>query len=271
MRSHALEEACAPPARERATELLVLWQHPQTRRILPVGRLAHDGTTYTFDYTRAAGDIDGFRQLPGMGRPGEQFQSTRLPSLLRQRVMSPDRPDFFEYVGNLGLSPATATPWEQIVESGGERAGDTLQFMELPRVNDANLAQARFLVNGVRYVAGVERQISGIPTLVDARTLEDAFSRLHVGDRLEILPEEGNEIDEHALMVVSSGVPLGWVPRFLAPSVRRLLSEGRVFATVMRVNGPSAPTHLRLALEMNAPAPVGFSFDPEGSWEPLST
>ena len=88
---------------------------------------------------------------------------------------------------------------------------------------------------------------------------------------MEILPEEGNEIDEHALMVVSSGVPLGWVPRFLAPSVRRLLSEGRVFATVMRVNGPSAPTHLRLVLEMNAPAPVGFSFDPEGSWEPLST
>lgn len=269
MRLHALDQTVARASRVPAREMLVLWQHPVTRRILPVGRLSHDGVTYAFDYTVAAGTIQDFRELPGLGRRGEHFESDVLPAVLAQRVMDADRPDFARYVADLGLTPHTATPWEQIVESGGDRAGDTLQFMELPRVVDG-AAHARFLANGVRHIAGHERSVGGRPVRVSEADLESAFASIRVGDEVEILAEEGNLVDEHAALVTRSGVPLGWVPRFLAPSVRRLLDSGRVFATVVRVNGPNAPAHLRLVLQLATPAPAGFSFDPEGLWEPLS-
>lgn len=269
MRSYALDVALARPAHVRVRELLVLWQHPLTRRILPVGRLAHDGDTYSFDYTVAAGEIHDFRELPGLGHLGHHFESDVLPAVLRQRVMDADRPDFAEYAANLGLDPQTATPWEQIVESGGDRAGDTLQFMELPRVIDGN-ARARFLVNGVRHIPERERTVDGNRVLVSAAELERALGSLTVGAEVEILAEQGNEIDDQATLVTRSGTPLGWVPRFLAPSVRLLLEHGRVFARVVRVNGPSVPSHLRLVLELDSPAPTGFSFDPDGQWESLN-
>lgn len=269
MRSHALDETVARVAPARVRELLVLWQHPEDRRILPVGRLVYDGVTYFFDYTVTAGTIEGFRELPGLGRLGMHFESNVLPTVLRQRVMDAERPDFARYVAELGLNPSTATPWEQIVESGGDRAGDTLQFMELPRVVNG-IARARFLANGIRYIAGPQRLIGGRPVRVNDHEVEAAFAALRVGDEVEILPEEGNRVDENATLVTRSGVPLGWVPRFLAPGVRRLLVGGRVFAHVVRVNGPGAPTHLRLVLELETPVPEGFSFDPDGLWEVLS-
>ena len=269
MRSYALDVAPARPAHVRARELLVLWQHPMTHRILPVGRLAHDGVTYSFDYTVAAGEIDDFRELPGLGRLGHHFESDVLPAVMRQRVMEADRPDFAEYAANLGLDPATATPWEQIVESGGDRAGDTLQFMELPQVIDGN-ALARFLANGVRHIPDRARSVGGRLVRVSLVELERALGALDVGTEVEILAEQGNEVDENAALVTRSGIPLGWVPRFLAPSVRQLLADGNVFARVVRVNGPSAPSHLRLVLALDTPVPIGFSFDPDGQWMPLN-
>ncbi|MFI8527480.1 hypothetical protein ACIGB8_23685 [Promicromonospora sukumoe] len=269
MRSQVLEDATARPVPVRARELLVLWQHPATRQIMPVGRLEHDGATYSFDYTVAAGSITGFRELLGLGHLGEHFESQSLPTLLHQRVMDSDRPDFETYIASLGLNPETVTPWEQIVESGGQRAGDTLQFVEIPQIVQGR-ANARFFANGVRHIPGKTRSFGGRMVTVTEPELENAFRELGVGDQVEIFAENGNPVDEDAALVARSGIPLGWVPRFLAPGVRRLLAHNRVFARVVRVNGPSTPPHLRLVLELDTPAPATFSFDPNGDWEPLS-
>ena len=256
----------APPARD----LLVLWQHPTTREIVPIGRFMRDGDVYTFIYTRAVADIADFRPLPGLDDLNRRYESTRFPAVFDQRVMETDRPDFAEYMASIGLDPADATPWEQIVESGGSRAGDTLQFMQVPTASGGR-ARARFFANGVRHVAAQKRSVGGRMVQVTGDEQETALRALSVGDAVWLEAEDGNPADVCAVLVTTDGVPVGWVPRALSASVRRLLESGPVSATVGRIGAPGTPPHLRLVLDLDVPAPANFQFDTHRLWEPLAT
>ncbi|WP_370617183.1 HIRAN domain-containing protein [Mumia qirimensis] len=249
-------------------DLLVLWQHPATREIIPIGRFARLGSTYRFVYTRAAAAIEGFRPLPGLNDLTVEYVSENIPLAFAQRVMEPDRPDFSSYARTLGLDPARATPWEQIVSSGGARAGDTLQFMQVPVVSSGR-AIARFLANGVRHIPEVERNISGRLVAVSLAQQESALRRLRAGHVLTLEEEHSNPTDKFATLVTSDGVPVGWVPRALSASVRELIEAGPTFVTVVRVGEPGSPAHLRLVLELDMTAPEGFEFDRAGAWEPI--
>ena len=250
-------------------DLLVLWQHPTTREIVPIGRLAHHEGRFLFQYTVAAASVAGFRPLPGLGDLHRSYQSDRLPAVFEQRVMEPTRPDYADYLRLLDLDPAHATPWEQILHSGGERAGDTLQFMQVPVVVD-HRARARFLVSGVRHVPGTERVIAGRPVSVTDAQHDHALRSLRPGQRVLVEAEQGNQTDVCACVATTEGVPLGWVPRALSTSVRELLDSGPVEAKVVRVGDRSTPSHLRLVLDLDTPAPAGFEFDREGRWEPAA-
>jgi hypothetical protein len=250
-------------------DLLVLWQHPETREIIPIGRFVHDGETYSFSYTRAAATIDGFRPLPGLDDLRRRYASNHIPAVFGQRVMVPDRPDYADYLATIGLDPAHATPWEQIVHSGGTRAGDTLQFMQVPNVADGR-ARARFLANGVRHIPDAERTVGGRTVRVSAERQEIALRKLAPGEAVFVEAEEGNPMDACATLITTDGIPVGWVPRVLSSSVRELLRAGPVVATVVRVAEPGAPPHLRLVLDLDVPAPEGFAFDRDGRWEPLT-
>lgn len=250
-------------------ELLVLWQHPETREIVPIGRFARHGRRFSFAYTRAAEQVAGFRPLPGLERLRSRYESDRIPAVFDQRVMSPDRPDYGEYLGTLGLDAAQATPWEQIVESGGNRAGDTLQFMQLPHVVGGR-AQARFLANGMSHITDELLRLPGREASVTRRQQEQALVGLRIGDQVTLEPELDNPIDPFAVLLTSEGVPLGWVPRALSASFRELMAGGSLWAIVHRVGGPQTPHHLRLALDLDVPAPAGFAFDRDERWTPLA-
>ncbi|WME22615.1 hypothetical protein [Brachybacterium sp. GU-2] len=250
-------------------DLLVLWQHPESRQIHPIGRFSFDGEVYTFSYTRRAHQIPDFRPLPGLPLDGVPYCSTRMPTLFQQRTMSPRRPDFDLAMQHLGIAPREATPWEQIVHSGGHRAGDTLQFMEMPTVADGHV-RARFLTNGIRYIPnGSIRMLGGEPVQVTEGEHESALSTLAPGDDLDLSLETSNPKDPDAVVVTFSDVPLGWVPRILSTGVRALVESARyVRASVHRVAGPSAPPHVRLVVDLEGEAPAGFTFDTTGEWEP---
>ena len=213
-------------------------------------------------------EIEDFRPLLGYPELTEVYSSDQLPALLEQRVMSPRRPDFEQYVGMLGLSAGHATPWEQVVASGGGRAGDTLQFMRLPTAEDGR-ARAQFLCNGIRHIPGYRATLRGRTIRVTREEQDRALDGLRAGSRLHLEPEPDNPEDANSVLVMAQDVPLGWVPRLLAPSMGELMASGVTDVTVDRV-APGAPAHLRLVLELDAPAPPGFTFDPEGRWEPLA-
>lgn len=250
-------------------DLLVLWRHPTTRWIEPIGRLSQELDRFSFAYTRTAAVISDLRPLPGLPDLGRRYDSQSLPAVFGQRVMERSRPNYDAYVTWLGLDPRMATPWEQIVYSGGRRAGDTLQFMEVPSVDDGRV-RARFLVNGIRHVAGQRCAFLDRVTTVSSGDHEAAFARLHIGASVTIEAEVDNESDETASMVTVDGVPLGWVPRSLSQGVRQLLDHGPVSPTVIAVRGTETPSHLRLVLDLDEEVPDSFSFDPAGNWQTLA-
>lgn len=250
-------------------DLLVLWQHPDTRELIPIGRFGYHANTYSFAYTRAAAGIPEFRPLPGLPDLQRRFDSDQIPAVFGQRVMGRDRPDFDGYVRALGLDPTNATPWEQIVESGGRRAGDTLQFMPLPCLVEGR-ALARFLVNGVRHIPEEPHTLVGNRTIhVSVDQQESALQSLTRGSTVLIEPEDGNPEDPAACLVTVDRVPVGWVPRALSASVRDLAGRS-LEAQVHRVGEPGTPPHVRLVLDLDVPAPPGFDFDRDRRWEPLT-
>lgn len=269
MRSVAVVDPPISVSPRHATdELLVLWQHPQTREIVPIGRFSRQDGQYAFVYTRAAAEIEGFRPLPGLKDLRQVYKSEMIPSVFNQRVMSSDRPDFGQYVASLGLT-TEATPWEQIVGSGGRRAGDTLQFMPMPSVVEGH-AHARFLANGLRHIPEEPLQLPGRIVHVTHEQHEHALCDLNVDDPLLLEPEDENTEDRFAIVLTSRGTPVGWVPRALSSGLRESVEASSRFARVHRVGEPGSPHHVRLVLDLDIRVPEGFTFDPTRRWEPLS-
>lgn len=249
-------------------DLLVLWQHPDTRELIPIGRFGHHDDRYSFAYTRAAAIIRDFRPLPGLPDLHLRYESHGIPTVFEQRVMDRDRPDFDGYARTLGLDPTRATPWEQIVESGGRRAGDTLQFMPVPMLVHGR-ALARFLVNGVRHVPEEPHTVGGRTIHATVEQQEEALQSLTSGSTVLIETEDNNPEDPDACLVTVNRVPVGWIPRALSASVRELLTAGPLQATVHRVAAPGTPPHVRLVLDLDTPVPPEFDFDRARLWEPL--
>ncbi len=270
MRSAAvLDRVEAAASGQDADDLLVLWQHPYTREIVPIGRFSRTANGYSFVYTQAAAEMRDFRPLLGLADLHQRYDSQQIPAVFSQRVMSPSRPDYGEYLAMLGLSDQEqVTPWEQIVHSGGSRVGDTLQFMRVPVVRDGR-AVACFLANGVRHIPDGPLRLPGREVRVTREQQEAALEKLRVGDLVLLEPEHGNSADENAILLTFEGIPLGWVPRALSSSLRTLVEGGAYHATVRRVGPPGTPHHLRLVLNLDVQVPGGFSFDPEGRWVPL--
>ncbi|MFV0307474.1 MAG: hypothetical protein ACK5OX_07005 [Desertimonas sp.] len=267
MPSLATREA---PTRRGITDLLVLWQNPQDREIIPVGRLSHAADEYVFRYTaaaRAAAAVDRFGRIPGFDDLDAMYASAELPPIFTRRVMPPERPDYAAYVASLGLD-VSATPWEQIVASGGQREGDTLQLMELPCVTDGR-ARARFFVNGIRHVAaGGSWQAAHRRLLVTPDEHESELQRVSVGSTLWAVPESNNSQDPSAMLVVSAAdTPLGWVPRALSSSIREIANGGSVPLTVVRVGQAASVPHQRLVVALDVAVPGEFQFDREGHWD----
>lgn len=264
-----IDRHARPSAAPEAGDLLVLWQHPETREFVPIGRLQYDGQTFTFVYTRAAGAVDDFRPLPGLADLHRAYVSDRIPTVFGQRVMEPQRPDYADYLQTIGLDPEHATPWEQIVHSGGMRAGDTLQFMQVPTVLNGR-ARSRFLANGLRHMCEAPHTISGRTMLISPEEHESALRRLSAGDEMLVEPEDSNSVDASASLLTTDGIPVGWVPRALSASIRELMTAGALSVRVVRIGNPTSPPHLRLVVDLDVRAPEGFRFDREGRWEPFA-
>lgn len=266
--SAVVEAVVSRHASPTSHDLLVLWQARRGDPIVPVGRLRHEDDNYLFNYVAAVKAIKDFRHLPGLPQDGSEYRSHTLPAIFEQRVMSRARADFSAYSDSLGLRPSEVTPWEQLVRSGGIRAGDLLQIMETPSV-EHGCARARFFLNGVRYVPGRTFNIDGVRRTSSAEEHERALMLLERGSSLTVHRED-NEQDPDALIVASGGIALGYIPAVLSSAVRALLEANKdLVLTTVRRNGPQHSPHLRAVVELNAPAPQGFSFDPDGNWEPL--
>lgn len=249
--------------------LVVTWQHPETRKIAPIGFLTHDGHVYRFLYIQNAKQVKDFQPLLGFEDLGHVYESDELFPLFAQRAMAPRRPDYQQYVSRLGLE-GNPDPWEQIVRSQGRRQGDTLQLLPEPTVTGDEL-NGLFLVHGVRHVPKETHVLHGRPVSVSVEEIEAALRDLKQGDLLHLAPEPGNKKNRLAIMVETPAlVPVGWVPDLLLDDLHRLQERARVTVVVERANGPDAPSHLRLLACLKASPARDFRFFTGERWEPFA-
>lgn len=219
--------------------LIVAWQHPATRLISPVGLLEH-GIGYRFRYLRRAPDVEGFHPFLGFPDWPRSYVAERLFPMFAQRIMSPRRPDFHQFLRQLDLSD-DASPWEQLERSEGRRTGDTVQVFPIPTVRPDGSSTCRFLVHGIRHVNG-----GRLPPV--AR-----------GEHLALRADDENPVNPAAVLVCSSKHrPLGYVPDLLLDHLRVLRATQPPRLVVEHVNGPDAPAHLRLLVRLDGRAPAGY-------------
>lgn len=230
--------------------LIVAWQHPESRLIAPVGLLEHGSEdVYRFRYLRRAADLPGFQPFLTFPELERTYTSARLFPLFTQRIMSPRRPDFSQYLRQLHLDE-DASPWEQLARSEGRRTGDTVQVFPIPVVRADGSTTCRFLVHGIRHVTG-----GYLPLLAP-------------GDDVVLRDDPSNPVNPAAVMVCTChGESLGYVPDLLLDYLRVAQAFGPVALHVEHVNGPEAPPHLRLLLRMDAQVPDGYQPMTGPGWE----
>jgi hypothetical protein len=239
-----------PPA------LFVNWQDEASRQIFPVGRLITlaGGAGYEFAYIEAVRDAQrlGFAPFQAFPEFGHVYRTPELPAFFRNRLLQSGRPDYPQYLQELGLEAATATPIEILARSGGRRVTDPLEvFAEL--VPSGDRFEAHFFVRGIRYLTGAE----------------DAALQLQPGDRLRLHHEPSNEFNTNAhLVICHDGRAVGYVPDYLADDLKALVEQDNSLRVeVVRVNQPPAPSQQRLlcklSISADAPRPHrGPRFDP---------
>jgi hypothetical protein len=247
--------AYEPPA------LFVAWREPESRRIFAVGRLLRLATPfsgYEFGYIEGARVAAGAGFQPFLAFPNLEkvYRSRELLPFFKNRVLSPSRPDYLEYIESLSLD-APAEPMTLLATSGGRRATDLIEiFPDWTREPKGQDVQTRFLVRGVQHVPGAEERID----------------RLEVGERLQCVPDALNSVNALAIKLrASDGGEIGFVPDYLAADLADLLGHGaEVDVRVQRVNPPPAPRHHRVLCVLSVRNAAHFSGYRSALFRPIS-
>jgi hypothetical protein len=238
--------------------LFVAWQdQAASRRWFPIGRLdvRPPRPVYRFRYTKGAErahQAAGFEPLPDFPSFTREYEASELFPLFQNRVMGSSRPDFGEYLKQLGLQPDQRDPIEILSVSGGRRMTDELEvFPKLERQPDG-FFRCRFFLHGASH------------TSPDAqRRLES----LAPGDKLNVALELTNPAGRLAVQIQSNDYyMLGWAPRYLVDDLAHAIevSRGSGFAAeVVRRNPLPAPSRQRLLVEFRGRWPLDR--------EPMST
>jgi hypothetical protein len=176
------------------------------------------------------------------------YESEELLPLFANRLLPKSRPEYDEYLRWSGFDPSN--PPDPIVVLGvteGLRATDAIEVFPCPAPDADCCYFNRFFLHGIRWMP--QESVNHI-------------SQLSQGEQLSLMLDLQNEVDPHAvaLRTVDDRMMIGYVPRYLASDVWKLINDCEVDfidITVERVN-PSAPIQNRVLCRMQACWPGGF-------------
>jgi hypothetical protein len=235
----------------------VAWRNPVEPAISPIGLLEFAGDRFVFRYLASVRDLPGFRPLLSFPDFERAYTSPVLFPFFAQRVMDRKRPEFADYVASLGLGPF-ADDLDILGRVGGQRKADNVQVVEAPAIHSNWATEHDFLVHGLRHSA------------LTPERREEVLGGLKAGARLELVPQPDNPVNRSALVVATTdNVGLGWVPDLLLEYVHAVRSRGRAALSVVRVNGPDSPSHLRLVVQLRGQVPEGYRPFTGPTWTPV--
>ncbi len=229
--------------------LFVAWHSAEVENAAwgPVGRLDYDGKVYHFCYTHGATTLPGFRTFDEMPDLKQVYESESLFPLFANRLLSPSRPEYDAFLRWGGFSTGTSPdPIAILGVTEGIRQTDDIEVFPCPVPNEGSYFN-KFFLHGIRWMP---------PAAVDR------VNRLSEKERLVIMFDPCNQFDPNAVAVRTDTerTLIGYVPRYLAQDVQRLLREcgpEYVELFVQRVN-LDAPLQHRLLCRMSACWPEGF-------------
>lgn len=250
--------------------LYLAWQapenSPQSRAWYPIGRLDAESQgnqvvscryRYTGGALNAHKDV-GFEPLMSFPEFEKDYTSEKLFPLFQNRLISPKRDDYSEYISWLGLSPDEADPISILSVSGGTRVTDRLHT--IPKVDQQpdGSFKLRFFVHGLRH----------LPTHSQQRA-----KALKAGDQLSVMVEVNNPATRLAVCLLTGDdeyTMVGWAPRYLVNDLVKCIPEApEIKATVVKVNDAHAPINQSLLVEYSGRAPENHHLMSSPDFSPL--
>lgn len=163
---------------------------------------------------------EGFSGYPGLplDRPDERRNAIKV---LRRRLLPSARPDFPDFLRAFGLSPnATLSDLSLLAYTGARVPSDGDGF---------GIAET---------FDGFDRPFRYIFDIAAFRRYRKVDSDPRIGDAVYFLPENLNAKDPQAVMAcIRDNVQVGYINRTQAPKMREWLENGRINASVFRING----------------------------------
>ncbi len=223
--------------------LFLAWQdkREESRLWFPIGRLDVDveRPLYRFRYiggAERAQEKAGFPTLWDFPKLLEDYQSSELFPLFRNRVIAPGRPDRPDYLRNLDL-PESADPVEILSVNGGSRVTDAYEvFPKLVKADDGSCT-CRFFLHGWRHVNP---------------SAQERLGRLKREEELYVTLELTHPVTGLAVQVQTTDYHMiGWTPRYLVGDLVAAMADSPHYsAHVVRVNPQPAPSKQRVLIEM---------------------
>jgi HIRAN domain len=243
--------------------LFVAWRGGDAQQGVwgPVGRLDYEGGVYRFRYTCGAQRVGGFSPFPGMPDLEEVYESEELFPLFANRLLKRSRPEYEAFLRWGGFAPGSQPePIAILGVTEGIRQTDSIEVFPCPTQDPDGCYLSRFFLHGIRWRGqqAIER-----------------INRLQSEEELVVRPDPGNRVDPNAVGVHPDhgGAMIGFVPRYLAHDVKRLLEHcGPDFVKlfVERVNR-DAPLQQRVLCRMRACWPEGFQPCNDEAFQPIPT
>lgn len=222
--------------------LFLSWEDHDTPRWFPIGRLDADAEfpLYRFRYTRGAELAQnevGLPLLPEFPELDKKYESPNLFPIFQNRIMSPRRADFPEYLRALNI-PNTATPIDVLAANGGRRATDNFEvFPKIDKQEDGGFT-CRFFLRGWRHINKESQE-----HILKLECGESVYMTLELTNPATRLAVQIQTIDYHMI---------GWAPRYLVHDISAAMLEslGEYKAWVVQVNPMHVPSNKRVLIEM---------------------
>lgn len=239
--------------------LFLAWQaptqSPSSRAWFPVGRLDAElsSPSYRFRYTGGALTAQaqaGFEPLLAFPEFRQDYRSDELFPLFKNRVLSPNRKDFDEYLEWLDLDRRHADPIEILEVSGGSRETDNLEvFPKIQKDAEGNF-RIRFFLHGLRHLGSVA---------------QERAAHLKAGDGLRVSVELNNPATRLAVPLHTEDyIMIGWAPRYLVDDLLASVPHAPLLAaSVARINEGNAPMNKRILIDYHGRVSDG--------WEPMDS
>jgi hypothetical protein len=251
-------------AQKQIQALYVTWQDPATMRYIPIGRLigglGPEQPEYEFCYLQGSHEANhlGFDWLLSFPDLNAVYRSNEMFPLFQNRLMSPNRAEYREFVSNLAVDPDQIDLMAILMRSGGGRVTDSLEMFEVPRLSEeGNPFKTHFLAHGLRYLS---------------ESSQERILQLKPNDPLFIMSDCQNAADGDALALrTEDRVIIGYLPRYLLGDATKLLRNCEVVECfVAQVNPPPAPLQQRLLCRLEACWPNDFRPFAADSYKPIS-